>query len=311
MSEISVRPMQERDLEAADRIRRLAFGTFLNVPEPAKMFGDIDHVYSRFAAEPSWAFVAERDGEVVGSNFAVRWGSYGFFGPLTVHPELWDAGVGGLLVAPVVDLFDQWGLRQAGLYTFPHSLKHLGLYRKFGFWPQFLTPIMSKASAPSDVSYTIYSQLPAEARERVLEQSRQLTSLIFAGLDVSHEIRYTHAQGLGDTVLLSSGETLTALAVCHVNAGEAGSGACYVKFGAALPLVSAGQVFEQMLAACEDLAHTRDAATVSAGINAAREDACRRMLARGYRAIGGGVILQRPNQPGYCRPDVYVVDDLR
>jgi len=311
MSEISVRPMQERDLEAADRIRRLAFGTFLNLPEPIKMFGDIDHVYSRFAAEPSWAFVAEREGEVIGSNFAVRWGSYGFFGPLTVHPEFWDSGVGGRLVEPVVELFERWGVRQAGLYTFPHSLKHLGLYRKFGFWPQFLTPIMGRASSPSDLIYTTYSEVPAEQRERVLDECRQLTSLIFAGLDLSHEIRYTQAQGLGDTVLLRNGETLTGFAVCHVNAGEAGSNACYVKFGAALPVVSAGQIFEQLLAACEDLAYSRGAATVSAGINAAREDACRRMLARGYRATGGGVILQRPNQPGYCRPDVYVVDDLR
>jgi hypothetical protein len=24
-----------------------------------------------------------------------------------------------------------------------------------------------------------------------------------------------------------------------------------------------------------------------------------------------GVIMQRPNEPGYCRPDAYVIDDLR
>jgi predicted N-acetyltransferase YhbS len=75
---VTVRPMRPDDLKAADQIRRLAFGTFLNVPQPAEMFGDVDHVYSRFRAAPAWAFVAERAGEVVGSNFAVRWGSYGF-----------------------------------------------------------------------------------------------------------------------------------------------------------------------------------------------------------------------------------------
>jgi hypothetical protein len=35
------------------------------------------------------------------------------------------------------------------------------------------------------------------------------------------------------------------------------------------------------------------------------------VLAHGYRVTMNGVILQRPNAPGYCRPDVYVVDDLR
>ena len=32
--DISVRPLQENDLSAADRIMRLAFGTFLGLPEP-------------------------------------------------------------------------------------------------------------------------------------------------------------------------------------------------------------------------------------------------------------------------------------
>ena len=53
---VSVRPLEERDLETADRIMRMAFGTFLGAPDPMLVFGDADYVYSRFAAEPSWAF---------------------------------------------------------------------------------------------------------------------------------------------------------------------------------------------------------------------------------------------------------------
>jgi hypothetical protein len=51
--------------------------------------------------------------------------------------------------------------------------------------------------------------------------------------------------------------------------------------------------------------------TVVAGVNLARHDAYRRMLALGYRPRMQGVIMQRPNDPGYCRPDVLVIDDLR
>jgi hypothetical protein len=200
---------------------------------------------------------------------------------------------------------------QAGLFTFPHSPKHLGLYRKFGFWPQYLTPIMSRASAASGVSYTTFSQLPAHARELALKECAELTGEICAGLNVAHEIIYCAAQSLGETVLLRTGQALSAFAICHINAGEAGSDNCYVKFGAARPSQNAAESFEQMLAACEDLARARGASTVPAGVNAAREPACRTMLARGYRATTTGVILQRPNAPGYCRPDVYAVDDLR
>src|SRR5262245_51480916 len=73
--EITVRPLREADLPAADRIFRLAFGTFLGLPEPARFGGDTDYVRSRWLADPTAAFAAELHGEVVGSNFASEWGS--------------------------------------------------------------------------------------------------------------------------------------------------------------------------------------------------------------------------------------------
>jgi len=36
------------------------------------------------------------------------------------------------------------------------------------------------------------------------------------------------------------------------------------------------------------------------------------MLARGYRSdLMQGIIMARPNEPGYNRPDVFVIDDWR
>ena len=46
-SDISVRALEEKDLSTADRIMRLAFGTFLGVPEPASFFGDASYVRAR------------------------------------------------------------------------------------------------------------------------------------------------------------------------------------------------------------------------------------------------------------------------
>ena len=300
-------------MDLADRVMRIAFGTFLGAPDPVAAFGDAEYVRPRFAAEPGWAFAAELDGEVVGSNFATRWGSFAFFGPLTVRPDLWDRGIASGLMRPIVDLFERWQVRQAGLFTFSQSTRHIGLYQKFGFWPQYLTSVMQKdvGASAQDGAPATYSQSPAAERAGILSECREVTDPIFEGLDVEHEIRATHAQELGDTVLLHEASELVGFAVCHCGAGEAGSGACYVKFAAVRPGGDAGARFERLLEACEALAGARGVQRILAGVNLARHDAYRRLLARGYAAQIQGVVMQRPNEPGYCRPDVYAIDDLR
>jgi GNAT superfamily N-acetyltransferase len=312
-NDVSIRRLEEGDLDAADRVMRTAFGTFLGAPDPLMVFGDADYVRSRFAAEPSWAFAAELDGELVGSNFATRWGSFGFFGPLSVRPDLWGRGIASQLMQPIMDLFETWGVHQAGLFTFSHSPKHVGLYQRFGFWPQYLTPLMDRPVAATNGrrEHLTYSDISYGERGAVLGACRDVTDAVFKGLDLEHEIRSTDAQGLGDTVLLCKGADLVGLAVCHCGAGEAGSGACYVKFGAVRPGADAGHLFELLLDACEELAGERGVERIMAGVNVARLDAYRRLLARGYRTFMQGVIMQRPNQPGYCRADAYVIDDLR
>ena len=81
-------PLAERDLPEAERIFRLAFGTFLGVPEPETFWSDRDYVYGRWRAPHVAALGATLNGRLVGSNFATRWGSVGFFGPITVRADL-------------------------------------------------------------------------------------------------------------------------------------------------------------------------------------------------------------------------------
>ena len=47
-SDVSVRPLREGDLQEADRIMRLAFGTFLGLPEPMTFMGDASYVRTRW-----------------------------------------------------------------------------------------------------------------------------------------------------------------------------------------------------------------------------------------------------------------------
>jgi N-acetylglutamate synthase-like GNAT family acetyltransferase len=312
-SGVAIRPLRSDEVDLADRVMRVAFGTFFGAPDPIAAMGDMECVRPRFAAEPEWAFAAELDGEVVGSNLATRWGSFAFFGPLTVRPDLWDRGIASALMRPIVDLFDAWQVRQAALFTFSQSTKHVGLYQKFGFWPQYLTAVMGRQLEPSapDRAPGTYSQAADGERAAIVSACREVTDAIFEGLDVAHEIRAAHAQELGDTVLLHEASELVGFAVCHCGAGEAGSGACYVKFAAVRPGPDAGARFERMLQACEAHARACGLQRVMAGVNLARHEAYRTLLARGYTPRMQGVIMQRPNQPGYCRPDVYAIDDLR
>jgi GNAT superfamily N-acetyltransferase len=313
-SGVTIRPVREQDLPVADRIMRLAFGTFLGMPDPLKFMGDADYARTRWLADPSAAFGAELGGELVGTNFATRWGSIGFFGPLTIRPDLWDRGIAQLLLAPTMELFDKWGVRHAGLFTFPTSAKHIGLYQKFGFWPRFLTALMEIpiGAKHKSTQWTCFSELSPEEKQSCLQACRELTSSIYDGLDVEREIRAVDEQTLGDTVLTWTGDKLAGLAVCHAGPGtEAGSGKCYVKFGAVRSEPNAPREFRRLLDASQEFAATRGAGSLDAGVNMARLAAYREMLEAGFRTTRQGVIMERNAEPGYNRPEVFLIDDRR
>jgi len=312
--QIRTRPLEPRDLVEADRIIRLAFGTFFGLPDPMKMFGDSDLAHTRFWAAPDSALGAEADGKLVGSNFVTNWGSFGFFGPLTVEPRLWDQGVAQRLLEPTMELFEKWGCRHTGLFTFSHSPKHIALYQKSDFWARFLTPIMSKPVAPSidQHGYTRFSELTTTQKEEALAACRETTGAIYEGLDVSREIRAVDSQRLGETILLLDGSKVSAFGVCHVGAKtEARNGSCYVKFAAARPGAAAQKNFEGLLNSCETYAAKSSARRLEAGVNMSRIEAYRIMVGRGFRTDLVGVAMQKANDSGFNRPGVFLLDDWR
>ena len=310
---VRVRPLAAGDLDEADRICRVAFGTFVGAPQPERFFGDADMVRTRWQADPGAALAAEIGGRLAGSNFAANWGSVGFFGPLTVAPAYWDRAIGQRLLDATMDLFDAWGTRHAGLFTFAQSAKHVGLYQKYGFWPRFLTAVMTSPVQPdSGLAPMRLSALDEAGRTGAMAAVRELTDAVFPGLDVSLEIESVLAQGLGDTVLIDDGAGLQGVAVCHAGAGtEAGSGACYVKFGAVRPGPGAERLFGLLIDACHGLAAELGASVLVAGANAGRDRAWRALAERGFRRDFQGVTMHRPNEAGYSTSDSFVIDDWR
>lgn len=309
-----VRPLLESDLDAAEHIFRLAFGTFLRLPDPLQFAGDADPIRTRWKTDPSCAFGAEAGGSLVGSIFLSRWGSVALFGPLTVHPDFWDEGIAQALLHEAMRVFARWRVTHVCLFTYPESPKHIALYQKFGFWPRFLTAIMctSVQSTTEELGVVRFSDVTRDRRQNILQGCAKLTGALYQGLDLEREIVAVDEHRLGDTLLFFNAERIRGFAVCHCGTGtEAGTGVCYIKFAAVEPEYAAAGGFHELLRSCHTFAALQGLEQVVAGVNTARHQAYALMLAHGYRTFRLGVAMQKPNTSCYNRKDIYIIDDWR
>src|SRR5580700_6395672 len=183
---IKVGPLKQSELEEAGRIVRLAFGTFLGLPNPLDFMGDRNFMSPRWRSTHVKVIAAREGGRLIGSNIATR-----------------------------------WGVRHTGLFTFPHSAKHVGLYQKFGYWPRYLTALMTRTpdanaglQAKRADAPVLLSALPKSRREQAIGACEKLTHKIDKGLDLTGEIRAALAQRTGDVVLTYTRGALDAFAVC-------------------------------------------------------------------------------------------------
>ena len=205
---------------------RLAFGTYLSVPQPTANPLNRKMIGHRFQNDPENVLAACFGDELVGLNVLTVWGSFAFFGPLAVRPDVWDSNIGSRLVKEALEVFARRGVKQLGLFTFPDSPKHLGLYHKFGFCSRFLTPLMDKkpSSSKEKVDFQTFSELNPSERRIALDELRSLSGELFPGLDLSEEITMTDKMRLGDTLIITEKSSRPAgFAICQSGPGtEAG-----------------------------------------------------------------------------------------
>ncbi|MCL5798313.1 MAG: GNAT family N-acetyltransferase [Patescibacteria group bacterium] len=312
--DVTVRPTNAADLDTADKVIRLAFGTLFGMPDPMQFLGDGDLAHTRFKTDPAGILSAEIDGQLVGTSFATRWGSVAFIGPLTIHPDYWNRGIGQKLMDQTMEILRKWNVSLAGLFTLPDSPMHIHLYEKYGFRKQELSPLVSKAvtSHENKSEYKSYSRLSPGEQKKILTQCKELTDRIYPGLDLTKEIISVNSQKIGDMVLVSENEKLMGMAVCHFGAGsEGGSGVNYIKFAAIRPDPKAAEYFEKLLDAIESFASGKNLVSIMFGINTINKDAFERVQKRGYTHDFAGVIMQLHNVRGYRSPDLFVLDDWR
>ena len=314
---IEIRALREGELDAADRVYRLAFGTLLGLPDPTRYRGDAELIRNRVRAYPDGAFVAVSDGEILGVSLANNLGSLGVLGPVAVHPKHWHGGIARRLLEPTVEVFSRWRNRMAGLFTFPDA-GHLRLYQGFGFWPRYLVPVMTKPVAPATEAREEADEDAAAgagdaaARQALAAECHTLAATIYPGLDLRREIEMIEAPERGGVVVVRDGATLAGFAICHCGKGsEGGAQTGYLKFALVRSGAEAPQYFSRLLAAAEGFARRRGAAQLMAGVSAGRHRAHRQLVEMGFRTQLQGVAMHRPWDEAYDRPEIYALDDWR
>ena len=302
--------LQESELPEAEKLLRLSFGTFLGLSEPMD-FGNGAEYTSRWYRDPLSVFAAKADGKLIGFCMVANWGSCGGFGPIVTHPNYWDRGIGSQLISASWSKFDEWGSQQIVFCTHANSPKHIYLYGKFGAEPRFLIALCTKTIS-SIQSKTLkakgYSQLSPEGQAISLNAAYQLTNKIYEGLDWRSEILLVEQRSLGETLFVWDDTGLIGFAICHYGSGsEAARGSCYLKLGAA----KSAEAFEQLIEECETLTLILGMSSLVAGVDTACVDAYHFLIARKFRLSVLSVSIHKPNQAGYSRPDVYVIEDRR
>lgn len=317
-TKVDIHPIRGEEVEEAEKLVRLAFGTFFNAPNPTENPSERRMIVHRFDQNPHNVIAATLDGVIVGTNVLTEWGSFGFFGPLAVRPDLWNSGIGGKLVAAAVDKFESDGISSLGLFTFADSPKHLGLYHKFGFCSRFLTPLMEKKIESNMTrtyfkNYRRFSKIAQNDRSQALDEIRALTEPLYPGLDLSREIQLVDDFKMGETLLVfDESRNLAAFAICQTGAGtEAGLDRCYIKFGASRIGPKASNDFTSLLKACESYAAESKVSILEAGMNLSHDAAFDVMLRNKFQISFIGVNMQKPNEPAYNRRETFVIDDLR
>ncbi len=310
MNSIEISLLQESELPEAEKLLRLSFGTFLGLNEPMD-FGKGAEYMSRWYRDPLGAFAARADKKLIGYSLVANWGSCGGFGPIVTHPDYWDRGIGSQLLDASWSKFLEWESQQIVFCTHANSPKHIYFYGKFGAYPRFLIALCTKAISNTQLptlQAQRYSQLSSEQQAVSLNASYQLTDKIYEGLDWQSEILLVEQRSLGDTLFIWDDTGLIGFAICHYGTGsEAPRENCYVKLAAA----QSAEAFEQLLDECEALTIILGMSSLVAGVDTACVDAYRRMIARKFRLSALSVSMHKPNQTGYSRPDVYVIEDRR
>lgn len=137
---VELRPARPED---ADRCGRICYDAFTTInaahnfppdfPDPGVAVGFLSML---FGHPGFYAVVAERDGEVIGSNVADERDPIVGIGPITVDPNVQNSGAGARLMRHLIDREVGRGAPGIRLVQAAFHNRSLSLYTKLGFEPR-------------------------------------------------------------------------------------------------------------------------------------------------------------------------------
>jgi predicted N-acetyltransferase YhbS len=162
MSDIKIRPVAPADKPSCGRILFEAFQDIADRHAFPRDFAtpEIASVVMDFLIDSCFGVVAERDGEILGSNFLKEGDPVVAVGPISVDPQLQESGVGRRLMQAVIDRGrDATGIR---LVQDAFNRTSMALYASMGF--DVREPLVLLSGAPA-------SSPPADIEVRPLVES--------------------------------------------------------------------------------------------------------------------------------------------
>ncbi len=244
----------------------------------------------------------DEDGRLVAFNVAHRCGREGWMGPLAVRVDRQGTGIGKTIVRSATEWLLDHGVTTLGLETMPRTVENIGFYAHQGFVPGHLTVTMTRELAVRRRGGQIphlLSRLAAEAQREAVSAIHGLTDSLATGYDFTREIELTAKLALGDTVLVSDGTGLAAMALWHSAslAADRSSDELRVLKLAAIDAAA----FESVLTVIESSAMHVGLRRVAIRCQSRFDHAFRALIARGYQVRWTDL---RMHLDGYPEPAV-------
>jgi predicted N-acetyltransferase YhbS len=142
----TLRPGNPQDADACGRICHDAFAAISEKHGYPKDFPSAEVasglLFGLLSHPRFYSVIAERDGEVIGSNFLDERGIVTGVGPITVDPNAQDAGLGRLLMQNLMERAAQTGAAGVRLLQDTFHNRSFSLYTRMGFRMRVTTSIM-------------------------------------------------------------------------------------------------------------------------------------------------------------------------
>ena len=149
----------------------------------------------------------DENDKIVAFNIAHQSGAEGWMGPLAVRPDRQGAGLGTAIVQEASDWLRSHEAATIGLETMPRTVDNIGFYSRLGFLPRHLTITLVGDARPGAFRQVeLLSALGAADRGALLNASRDRIQRVAPGYDFRREFELTRELGVGDGVVLESGD---------------------------------------------------------------------------------------------------------